>query len=322
MSDEQFIKAFIDNYHRVFNYTGGQDPQLTMFLASTYTFSKKEFSGVILQKIIDEIEEKTKSSSVRLDLKMKYKLAIQFSQQNNMDETIQSFIKKDQLLKEVKFKNTPHRALAALFLQEDDREHAIRAKQLFDELNRQQRILTSNEDVPFVVYLSSDMNEQPKTQADTIVKYYNELRENHFTMGNSLQGLAQILTVYSSDYNEVLLQYVVQLREELLKRDIKVKRIHYPYLGVLALAATNESKVDAIVSLHHQFIEIKELKSNKSYALIIAIKKVIQDVLEIQELIEMTPLSDLTGLLDIADILVDLVGFLPPGLSDVVDFLN
>lgn len=45
MSDEQFIKAFIDNYHRVFNYTGGQDPQLTMFLASTYTFSKKNLVG-------------------------------------------------------------------------------------------------------------------------------------------------------------------------------------------------------------------------------------------------------------------------------------
>lgn len=319
MNDEQFIKAFIDNYNRVFNYTGGQDPQLTMFLASTYTFSKKQFSGVILQKIIDQIEEKTQSSSIRLDLKMKYKIAFQFLQQSNIDEGVQSLIKKDQMLKEAKFRNTSHRALGALFLQEDEREHAIRARQLFDEMNRNQRILTSNEDIPFVVYLTSNHSEQPKAQADTIVKYYNELRKYHFTMGNPLQALAQIMTAYSSDYNEVLLQYVVQLREELLKREIKVKRMHYPYLGVLALAATNETKVDAIVSLYNQ---LKEDKDIKPYALIIAIKKVIQDVLEIQELIEMAPLSDLSGLLDIADILVDLVGIFPSGISDVVDFFN
>lgn len=319
MNDEQFIKAFIDNYNRVFNYTGGQDLQLTMFLASTYTFSKKQFSGVILQKIIEQIEEKTQSSSIRLDLKMKYKIAFQYLQQSNINEGVQSLIKKDQMLKEAKFRNTSHRALGALFLQEDEREHAIRARQLFDEMNRNQRILTSNEDIPFVVYLTSNHKEQPKAQADTIVKYYNELRKYHFTMGNPLQALAQIMTAYSSDYNEVLLQYVVQLREELLKREIKVKRMHYPYLGVLALAATNQTKVDAIVSLYNQ---LKEDKDIKPYALIIAIKKVIQDVLEIQELIEMTPLSDLSGLLEIADILVDLVGIFPPGISDVVDFFN
>lgn len=323
MSNDQFIKAFQDNYNRVFNYTGGSDVQLTISIACKYTLTKRQFSGVLLQKAIEQIEESTKRSfSIRSISKNSYKFAFYLLRQGDLNEAVNKLVRNDAALEKVKFKNTSYRVLGALFLQEDEMEHAQRAKRLFDEMNRNQRILTSKEDIPYAVYLTSNPDENPKEQADTIVRYYTYLRKNHFTMGNHLQALAQIMTIYKSDYNETLLRYVVQLREELIRRNIKVKKAHYPFLGVLALAATNESKIDEIVSLHNQLLELKVFKSEKKYALIVAIQKIVQDLVDVQEMIDMTPLTKITELFDTVDFMLDLGIHFPTGISDVADFFN
>lgn len=323
MSDDQFIKAFQENYTRVSNYTGGSDLKLTISLASKYTLSKRQFSGVILQQLIEQIERNSnKGFQIRLGYSISYKLAAYLLQQENLNEEITRLASNEAALAEVKIRKTPSRLLGALFLRDDKLAHAQRAKQLFDEMNRNQRILTSKEDIPYAVFLTADSNAHPKALADTIVRYYSELRKNHFTMGNNLQALAQIMASFSADFNEILLQYVVQLREELLKRNIKVKKIHYPYLGVLALTATNEMKIDEIVSLHNQLLEQKIFKNANQYALIVAIQKIVQDLIEIQDLIDMVPLMQLYELIDIVDFILELGYNFPSGISDVVDFFN
>ncbi|MDN4494060.1 DUF4003 family protein [Ureibacillus aquaedulcis] len=323
MNDEQFIEKFLDNYNRIFNYTGGHDLQLMLSLACKYTLAKRQFSGVALEKVLEQIQSNgEKALPVQLESKTSYKLAYHLLGQEDMNKEVQRIIANDATLGTVKFKKSAHRIIGALFLQQNDLEHAQRARSLFDEMNRNQRILTTKEDLPYVVFLTRNPNEQPKNQADTIMLYYSTLRKNHLTMGNHLQALAQILTLYSSNYNKLLLEYVVKLREELIERGVKVKKLHYPYLGVLALAATDESKMDDIISLYNHLMKEKIFRNAKDYTLIVAIQKVVQDVLKVQDLIDITSLTNIVGLFDLVEFVFDIGPFFPSGISDVFDFFN
>ena len=298
MNDEQFINALQDNYNRLFNYTGGQDTQLMISIASKYTLAQKQFSGVVLQKVIEEIQGNVEPElPLRLGTVTDYKLVFHLLQQEDRIQETKRIVVNNQALGEVNFKKTIYRIVGALYLnQSNNLEHAKRAKQLYEEMNRNQRFLTSKEDIPYVVFLTANSKMQPKVQAATILSYYGGLRNNKFKMGNHLQALAQIMTFYSEDFNKLLLQYVVKLRAELIERGVKVKKMHYPYLGVLALATMDNLKMDELTSLHNKLMELKIFKNGKEYALVAAIQRTVQDL-------ELGP-------------------FVPTGISDVIDFFN
>lgn len=326
LNNEQFLEAFQQNYNRVFNYMGGGDLKLLISLACKYTLAEKQFSGVQLQKVCEKLEDAGKGTfSIPKYSTVNYRIASHLIVEGNMEKTISDIIINDQFLKEAKFKKSPFRGIGALFLQEDKQQHAERARKMYVEMNRNQRILTTNGDIPYIVFLTSNNENDPLTQAQTIYKYYQALRKQKFVMGNQLQALAQIMTIYSSVYNEILLQYVLQLKKELEKRGIKVKKMHYPFIGVLAMAATNASKIDEVIQLHNQLLELKVFKTAKYYALIVAIQKIIRDTIEIQEIIDLAPITNLpqlVELLDIAEMLVEIGRILPGGISEVADFFN
>ena len=324
MSDEQFIQQFQVNYNRVVNYIGGgADQKLLMSLASHYTLKEKQFSGVILRNLMETIDEE-RTFRYQIDSPMSYKLATHLLKEQDIHNAIQQLNKNDNLLKEVRFKQSPFRVIGALFLQEDPLQHAKRAKQLFNEMNHYHRFLTSNEDIPYVVLLTSNINSSndAMVQAETMHRYYQELRQHHFTMGNHLQALTQIMTIYSKEYNEVFMQYIVQLRAALLKYNINVKKIHYPFIGILALAATGNMKLNEIVHLHNQLMEQKAFRHAKEYALIVAIQKIVKDLVGVQEVVDMSLLSQLNYLFEIADFALEFSSFIPSGVSDLLDFLN
>lgn len=323
MDFEQFAQAFQKNYDRVVNYMGTGDQQFLMSLACKYTIANKPFSGVVLNKVRETlVEEAKRSFPIRNESTLSYIVAAQLLNETNLQAAINRLMENETILKEVKFKNSPFRVVGALFLRENRFEHARRAKALYDEMHQRHRFLTSNEDIPYVVLLTSDNNSDATVRAETAKRYYNHLRQQHFTVGNHLQALTQIMTIYSADYNEILIKYIVQLREELIKRNIKVKKMHYPFIGILALAATNDSIIDEIVTLHNYLLELKAFKNAKPYALIVAIQKTIKDLMEVQDVVDMTPLSQLEFLIDIADWMMEFTIEIPGSLLDIGDFLN
>lgn len=321
MTDEQFVQAFQQNYTRVNNYLGNSNQQLMMSLATKYTLNKQSFSGVALYKVMEQLyENKKRSFLFQMETPISYKLAAYLLDQGNIENAISQIIENDNVLRRVGFKNSPFRSIGALFLQTE--EHAIKAKTLFDELNQKQRILTSKEDIPYALLLTTDDKNDSRMIAETVYRYYKELREQSFSMGNHLQALAQIMAIYNSEYSELYLQYVVQLRDEIVKRNLKVSKIHYPFIGLLALAATDDSKLNDIQNLHNQLLEQKVFKWNKEYALMVAIQKVVTDLMDAQNVVDMTPLSSLDQLLTTLGFIDEIVTFLPTTISDIVDFFN
>lgn len=312
---KEFVTNFQKNYDRTVNYFGfGDKSQLLIPLASKYTIENKQFSGVILSKIVQQINEsiKVRNDNYLLD----YKIAALLLSEGNVEESIIQLKEKVKALKEVGFKNSIYRVLGGISLENDYYQHARRAKTLFDELKRNQRLLTTKEDIPYVVYLTTDETQNPTLQANTVIRYYQQLKQLGFSMGNHLQALSFIMTLYSEDYHEMLLEYVVQLRKELEKKNIKIKRIHYPYLGILALSKTDNQKIEEISNLYFMLIEEKPLRSAKNQALIVAIQKAVQECTDVPNV---NTVSRLKNLFDITDFYIDLLSL---DIGDILDFLN
>lgn len=321
MSIEQFIQNFQQNYTRINNYLGNNSTQLMMSLATKYTLNNQSFSGVALYKIMESINEnKKRSFSFHMETTISYKLAAQIFEYGHIESTIEKLIENDHLLQKVGFKKSPLRAIGALLLQ--DEQHAAKAKQLFDQLKQKQRILTSNEDIPYVLLLTANDTTHTAELAETVLHYYKQLRDHSFSIGNHLQALAQIMTLYSPTYNEQFLQYVILLRDEIEKHHVKVTKIHYPLIGLLAITATDTSTITEIARLHNRLIEEKLFKWNKRYALIIAIQKVVKELTVVQNVVDMTPLSTIDQLIMTIDYIDDIVTFIPVNFSDVSDFFN
>ena len=319
MNNEQFLITFQANFNRAENFFGSSfDRQLLLSMASKYTLANKIFSGVALDKICQKIDKAVnRAFPFQPGSPASYRLAAYLQDDDDLQHAIKRLIENDKQLGNEKFKSNHYRVFASLFLQEDQNHHAKRAKQLFDEMNRHQRFLTSNEDIPYVVLLTSEETNFVQ-QAETMVKYYKELNKQQFQMGNHLQALAQILTIYSTNYSDILSQYVTGLRDEIVNNGVKVKKYHYPFLGVLALAATDDSKIGKIVTLHRELCTLKAFKQAKDYALIVAIQKEIRDVLELQSLVDLSNVSKLDMLLDVAEIGLDIFSIFPSGVGSIL----
>lgn len=309
------------NYDRVVNYFGtGYNQRFIMSLATSYTLEGKQFSGVLLNKIMTRIVEESKLR-LQNESSVSYQIAHKLMNEEDLETSIRRLERKDTILQEVGFKRSSSRIVGALLLREDATSHGKRAKALFDELNRRQRLLTTKEDIPNMVVLSAEEYANPSVQADTIVRYYQELR-NDFLFGNHLQALSQIMTLYSEEYNKTLLQYVVQLKNAFLKRNVKIKRVHYPFIGILALTATSDNKVAEIVELHDILIKQKAFRLEKELALIVAIQKTVQDLMELQSTTDMSSLSRLEDLLFTLDIVLELLFDTADGLTSIFDLFN
>lgn len=324
MDQQQFITTFQVNYKRAnLFFSNSFDRQLLLSLASKYTLANKTFSGVTLEKICEEIDKAiNREFPFQPGSPSSYKLAAYLQDEEDLQLAIQRLTENDRILKSEKFKSNQYRVFASLFLQGERDSHAKRAKQLFDEMNRYQPFLTSNEDIPYVVLLTRDENDFAQ-QAETVVKYYKELKKHQFQMGNHLQSLVQILTIYSINYSDILTQYVVKLRDELMDKGVKVKKCHYPFLGLLALAATDDYKIDEIITLHTELCTLKVFKQARDYALIVAIQKTIRDLLDLQSLVDLTNVSKFDMLYEIADIGLDIFTILPSGVGSILgDLFN
>ena len=124
--------------------------------------------------------------------------------------------------------------------------------------------LTSSDDYTAAVMIAK----QPDRASDLVdraEKYYNALNGKGLSKGNDLQLLANML-VMNGDYSQELTRNVIKAKEAFQKNHYKVKKIHYPSLGIIALSnQTNEA-----VKLVQDLTAMKMFKWYKDMALTIA----------------------------------------------------
>lgn len=320
MNEQLFISDLTKNYTKVFNYTGGHpNIETCLSIAAQYTIANREYSGVAQEEIINKLRNKDPFYSPFWTLlsnnSLRQKLAAYLILSGDIEAKLVKAKKGEELLDSCGFDKSPYRSFASFFV--EDTAHAIRVNALHRELKKRQRWLTRASDLPFIVLLTKNSNEQSEKQAESIHHYYQVLTKYDFKTGDSLQALAQILTVYKVDYVEELALYVKQLKLELEQRNVKMKRKYYPFLGVLAIIATDTQLIEQIVSCTKALQESSVLKGMKEMAFILAVQKFVQ---EYKEHIMMTSDKlDYTLLVDFMDMFFHFPGIAIEGIGSLLE---
>lgn len=318
----EFIQMLEKNYTKVFNYTGGHpDLRIVASLAAQYTYAGRLYSGVEHQAVMDKMASGKRPFSVfrpcTRNIGLLYKLSANLLLQGNIEERALQVEEKDSFLHEHRFARSPYRVISSFFLK--DQAHAGRAKKLYDKMSRQHPVLTRKNALPLAVLITASEDQNIDLCAQTMRHYFDVLRTLGFKTGYSLQTLTQVLTLYDAFFHQEFAEYVVQLKIELEKRGIHIKRIHYPFLGILALAAADLQVVDEIALLEEQLRNTKALKGGKELAVVLAIQKLVKEYTELQQVMNTQRLASWQGILELGEFFLYLPAGVTEGLAGIVD---
>ena len=275
-------KAFIDlldrNYNKVFNFTGSSTMEGGFSVALQYTLNGRTYSGLEHEAVVKKLKMPMPLGSIihgyGNDPILLDKIAAKLIIDGNVDESISQLHKNIALLKEKGFSNGYNLNYSALFLK--DEAHAERAKQFFREMKSNQRFLTRKSDYPITLLLTQQSVDVVQL-ADTIYEYYQALRQHQFKAGDQLQMLAQFLAFYSPTFEPKMVDYTVQLKKQVSQGSIRVTKNLYPLIGLLALNATDNKKLEEIFALKAAITAHKTFKHFSNLAFSAAVFKTLTD---------------------------------------------
>jgi len=269
------------------------DRKIVLAIASKYVASGKTFDAVKYKEVLQEMKKQTSWTSP-LRTTVGYSIAANLMEQEDTEQAVKNLLTNANIMKEVKFRGN-FSFIGAQFLIEEESEkraHAQKARALFDAIRKHHRFLTSYDDIPYAVLLSSP-SDDVELRAETMNRFYKELRTYSFNAGNELQWLSQVLTFLSPQYDNKLVPNVVTIRDTLKNQNVKVKTMHYPLLGFLAILEVNQAQLQQIVDLYHELKEMKLLKWQREFVLFMAIQIASYDMAKVQQSLSMSIMSSI-----------------------------
>lgn len=270
------------------------DRKIVLAIASTYVASGKTFDAKKYKEILQEMKKQTSWVSP-LRTSVGHSIAASLMEDGNSKQAVENLIKNEKILKEAKFKSGSFSFIGAQFLTKDDNEkmaHAKNARALYEAIRKHHRFLTSFDDIPYTILLSGP-NDDVLLRAETMNRYYKELRSYNFSAGNELQWLSQVMTFSSAQYDSSLVSSVVAMRDTLKKQGVKVKYMHYPLLGFLAILKLDAVQLQQIIDLYHELKGMKLLKWHREFVLFMAVQIAIYDMAMVQQSLSMAIMSSI-----------------------------
>lgn len=270
------------------------DRKIVLAIASTFVASGKTFDAAKYKNVLQEMKKQSSWMSP-LRTTVGYSIAANLMEQDDAEKAVKNILTNVSILKEEKFRSGNFSYIGAQFLTEDENDkkaHAQAARALFDAIRKHHPFLTSYEDIPYAILLSSP-SDDVELRAETMNRYYKELRTYNFNAGNELQWLSQVLTFLSPQFDGQLVPDVVTLRDTLKKQSVKVKAMHYPLLGFLAILNLNKAQLQGIIDLYHELKAMKLLKWHHEFVLFMAVQIAIYDMAKVQKSLSMTIMSSI-----------------------------
>ncbi|MFF2796760.1 DUF4003 family protein [Lysinibacillus xylanilyticus] len=270
------------------------DRKIVLAIASKYVASGELFDSVKYKEVLQEMKTQTSWTSP-LRTAVGYSIAANLMEQEDTEQAVKNLLNNVNIMKEVKFRSGNFSFIGAQFLTEEaseKRAHAQAARALFDAIRKHHKFLTSYDDIPYAVLLSSP-SDDVELRAETMNRYYKELRTYNFNAGNELQWLSQVLTFLSPQYDNKLVPNVATIRDTLKNQDVKVKVMHYPLLGFLAILEVNQVQIQQIGDLYHELKGMKLLKWHREFVLFMAIQIAIYNMAQVQQSLSMTITSSI-----------------------------
>lgn len=270
------------------------DRKIVLAIASTFVASGKTFDAMKYKNVLQEMKKQSSWLSP-LRTTVGYSIAANLMEQDDAEKAVKNLLTNVSILKEAKFRSGNFSYIGAQFLTEDEQDkktHAQVARALFDAIRKHHPFLTSYEDIPYAILLSSP-SDDVELRADTMNRYYKELRTSNFNAGNELQWLSQVLTFLSPKFDGQLVPDVVTLRDGLKKQNVKVKAMHYPLLGFLAILNLDKAQLQGLIDLYHELKDMKLLKWHREFVLFMAVQFAIYDMAKVQKSLSMTIMSSI-----------------------------
>lgn len=289
---ENQLTNTVENISKAAGWT--VDRKIILAIASTFLASGKTFDADKYKAVLQEMKKQSSWMSP-LRTTVGYSIAANLMEQEDAEKAVKDLLTNVNILKEAKFRSGNFSFIGAQFLTENEYEkktHAQKARALFDAIRKHHPFLTSYEDIPYAILLSSP-SDDIELRADTMNRYYKELRTYRFTTGNDLQWLSQVLTLLSPQYDHQLVASVVAIRDTFKKQQTKVKTMHYPLLGFLAILDLNQTQLQDIIDLYHELKSLKLLKWHREFVLFMAVQIAIYDIANVQQSLSMTMMASI-----------------------------
>ncbi|HBT73753.1 MAG TPA: hypothetical protein DEB37_16365 [Lysinibacillus sp.] len=270
------------------------DRKIVLAIASKFVASGKTFDAIRYKNVLQEMKKQSSWMSP-LRTTVGYSIAANLLEQEDTEKAVKDLLTNVSILKEAKFRSGNFSYIGAQFLTEDEQNkeaHAQAARALFDAIRKHYPFLTSYEDIPYAVLLSSP-SDDVELRAETMNRYYKELRTYNFNAGNELQWLSQVLTFLSPQFDVNLAPNVVALRDTLKNQNVKVKAMHYPLLGFLAILSLTKAQLQDIIDLYQELKDLKLLKWHREFVLFMAVQIAIYDMAKVQKSLSMTIMSSI-----------------------------
>ncbi|MFF2754612.1 DUF4003 family protein [Psychrobacillus sp. NPDC058041] len=251
----------------------GVDKRVTLSLAGYYVTLGKEFNENRFKEIEAYIKKKANIfSPLRSHLQPLFVATIDVGGLEPI-QAVDLLLEKVEVLKKSSFKVNSYTYLAALLMSDDKdvwSNEVNQAKQLMEDMKKHHRFLTSTDDYPYAMFLGK-LDGDTSVRAESMNRYYQELRNHKFYSGNELQWMSQVLTYTSQNYEEDLLSRALIIRDGLKSVKIKTSVAQYPMIGFMAALKMNEEQLNAIVVTYQSLVSMKLFSWYKDSALPIAL---------------------------------------------------
>ncbi|PHF01065.1 DUF4003 domain-containing protein [Bacillus pseudomycoides] len=137
---------------------------------------------------------------------------------------------------------------AAALLPEETGQHDVRIQrsmQVYKRMKEDHFFLTSTDDYPLAVLLAGQ-SEKVEALMDRVERLYQKLAAAGMYKGNNLQFLSHILSLKKDVSEDILVAQCTNIWNLLKREKVKVKQMHYPAIGLLALLEDGEKEVHSI----------------------------------------------------------------------------
>ncbi len=256
------------------------DKRISLAVTNIYLARGKNFDATAHNEAVQVIKKNEGWASPLRSHLLHIAAAFMVVEDEPVENTLKLVNHSQQALNDAGFWKTSYTYLAALLMKNP--EQAEHARVLYQEMKKHHKFLTSNEDIPYAVLLGNREG-SIEERAATMNRYYKDLREQGFSMGNDLQWLSQVMTFESPAYKPEMVGKVLAIQQFFKNEKIKIKYTQYPVLGFLAVTGVDGNALSDIVSNTQELENHKIFRWYKDVAFSTAVQQTMVSHIETQD---------------------------------------
>ncbi|WP_158282293.1 DUF4003 family protein [Salipaludibacillus keqinensis] len=287
------LKEYMDIYKRMRSKHRWQvnDQRTLMIAASFYVVNDSAFH---LQDYSDLTDYIKKKSPLFTTMRSYQRFTTAAMLDQRFDHPKEKYLELTDLYEQLVkggFKRGTFTYIAALVMLAGDSDNSShktsieRSLSVYKGMKQHHPFITSKNDYPLSVLLAQ-LDQDIEPLMNHIEHFYRELNQNGFRKGNDLQFLSHILSIETERTPDDLTNSCVSIWEEFKRRKVKIKPMHYPEIGLLALAHASSDDLNQVEHLVYELNRMKWFKWHRDMNTIMATNFVVREKVDQNELIE------------------------------------